>query len=87
MTGQQSAAPERSPHEASEALSTKLHGAELVLKGIDRLIMDGLERNQADRLFDLLEIVWQFVEVTSTYVKEAQDVAGELTAALSGAHP
>jgi hypothetical protein len=96
MSGQQSAVPERGVYEASQALSGKLHSAALVLKGLDRLIMDGLEQALVDqptmddqqrqsiaRQFELTEIVWQLLEVTSAYVKEAQDVANEITAAVA----
>jgi len=64
-----------------------IHKAALVLKGIDRLILDGVgpDNSTAD-LKELLEIVGQLVDATATYVQEAYNEADNVSVALSGAH-
>ena len=69
----------------SENLGATIHNASLVLKGIDLLIADGISDGSTEKLRELLEIVWQLTSVTSSYVQEAYDVAGEISSALSGA--
>ncbi len=73
------------------ALSTnveaKIHSAGLVLKAIDLLILDNVgPETPIEDLKGLLKIVGQLVNATATYVQEAYDEAGNVSAILSRAH-
>lgn len=76
----------RDAYTMSEDVGTKIHNAALILKGVERLIEDGITNQSPEKTKELLEILWQLVEVTATYIEEANDVAGQIAFALSGAH-
>jgi hypothetical protein len=73
-------------YEMSERLSFQIHGASLLLKGLGRLIADGLEGGTPEQTKELLEIADQLVAVTINHLTEAFNVAAEVSFALSGSH-
>ncbi len=75
----------RTAYSMSEETGEKLHNASLMLKGMERLLFAGMEDRRLEQMIEVLEIVHQLAEVTATYVKEAIDVAGEISFVLSGA--
>ena len=73
-------------YELGEELTFKIHSVSLLLKGLGRLIIDGLEGGTPEQTRELLEIADQLIAVTINQLAEAFNVAGEVGFALSGSH-
>jgi len=74
-------------YDQSEEVGSKIHRASMLMIAMEHLILEGMESSQGnDSQVQLFEVLHELAEVTTTTIKEALDVAGNVTFALSGAH-
>jgi hypothetical protein len=75
--------PLSSAYDLTESLSTKMHSATLILKGLGMLIMDGMDDSSERDPRYFLEILNEYVEVSIVRLMEAQDVTEQLIASIA----